>query len=824
MRASVFILIFSLFCLNVSGFEIKGSLPDNVASAVKRYAENNQFDRIEDVLKGIGLFSYELNQSGLVVLATKKLRNISVKGNFNILESTLKSNIGFYEGMPLYLDTPMQLADRTEKFYRNMGFLDVTVKYLVSDDTIHLDVSEGKLYVMNSYSIVDNGKVVKNEKYKNPQVISEDKLDVLKKSILKQYRKDGYFNVTSDIIYSKSNRRFFFDINYPVMIVFSGVMFLHKNVDVLFEVNKGDKFSVKTDFADNETIIDILSEELKSTDSYHAGLSKYKISKIYNTQNVDVDIIDNIVKVSVVGPKGKQLNFHIEDSNQVDKTALIGRLKDIEYPEPSVVKGIVLNYLKELGFLSPFVNVYIVEDEKKYLCNIDIKTGQKYSIRDVFLNKKMILTDLNIPYSPEAEENVSIILRHMLESDYFFRYVKLENSEIYDNYTVNLYYKSDNMSVSLENVLSPDDKLSKKIKRLFSDKERLTNSALRDVRFYLKNSMNIHNSDFTVIEDNDSAVLVVDHALPNKNQLYLAVKYDNIDGFSGTIGYNRYNFFGSSFVLNSIFEYSANQNEFYFGLSKFERIKKIRLRYGPAYLRKFSDEDAFDVSSKKYQIETELFFSDVSLNIKLVSEYVKTLNSRIDEVVYPGKSNLLRLPVTLTYSKKFNNLNETLLQMKLMFNNTLADKKYNILETGAEINFRTKLFLNFYTDIKFSLMNIFGDLKAIPLPDRYALGGTSKMKAFSYRELGPADGDGDVYGGRRFVYGQIGLPYKISKYLFVGPFFEVAKIDDSRLYKDTGISLDVPTPVGDISIYYAKSFESWGKNSDALYVSFASHF
>lgn len=824
MRASVFILIFSLLSFDCIGFKINGVIPEKVTEVINLYAENNEFDKIEEVLKGIGIFNYELDDKSLNIFSSKTLRSIEVNGNFNILTSTLKSNIGFYEGMPLYLDTLVELKNRVEKFYRKVGFLDVNVNSKLVGNKIVFDVEEGELYVMNSYYVVEDGETKKNIKYSNPKVINEDILNELKGNILEQYRKKGYFNVSADIFYNKSKRRFLFDINYPMMTIFSGILFLHKNVDVSFVVTKGEHYDVKTDSGESDTILEILSKTLEKTDSYHVGIAKYNISKEYNTQNVNIDIKDKTVTVSMFNPNRKKVIFQIITKDNFDQTPLIEELQNLKYSEISTAKDKVYTYVEELGFLSPFVNIDVVEEPNNFLCRINVDAGKKYHIKDVYLNGNLIIKGLNTPYSKETLGDISLILKGELENNFYFTYITLEKTEILKNNAVNLYYKSDNSTYSIDSVISMNDRLSKKIRKLFSKNEKLTVQTLNDVRFYLKNSLNIHNFSFTVIKDNSSAILALDHVAPDKNQIYFSVKYDNLDGVTGTLGYNRYDFLGSSFVLSTIFSYSSKQNEIFTGVYRFDRIKKIRLKYGPAYMRQFSDEGSFDVLSKKYYLGAELFFKNITLDFKILSEYLKTFNSEVDGIFYPKNANMLRLPVSLSYFKKFNNLKETSFGFKLMFNNFLSNEKYHIVETGSDLNFRTALFLKFYTDIRFSWMMLHGKSEAVPLSDRYALGGTSKMKAFSYRELGPADSEGDVYGGKNFVYGSLGFPYKISKYLFIGPFFELAKIENSKVYKDLGVSMDVPTPVGAISIYYAKSFKSWGKDSDALYVSFVSNF
>jgi outer membrane protein insertion porin family len=121
-----------------------------------------------------------------------------------------------------------------------------------------------------------------------------------------------------------------------------------------------------------------------------------------------------------------------------------------------------------------------------------------------------------------------------------------------------------------------------------------------------------------------------------------------------------------------------------------------------------------------------------------------------------------------------------------------------------------------------------GKSDSLPLLYRYTLGGPDKMKAFSFRELGPEDGNNNVYGGNGYYHVHTGLPIEVVNSVFIEPFFEIGQIfyekGETDIFKDLGLSFNVDMPIGEINISYAKSFTSWGKSSEAFYVSMKAKF
>ncbi len=125
-----------------------------------------------------------------------------------------------------------------------------------------------------------------------------------------------------------------------------------------------------------------------------------------------------------------------------------------------------------------------------------------------------------------------------------------------------------------------------------------------------------------------------------------------------------------------------------------------------------------------------------------------------------------------------------------------------------------------------------GNSPALPLVERFFLGGRSTVRGYDQDTLGPKGSDGNPTGGNVFVMGSIELRTSLGKGFGIVPFFDMGNVwvnAKNILLSDmrhtTGLGLRYKTPVGPLRVDYGiKLNREPGESRGALHFSIGHAF
>jgi outer membrane protein insertion porin family len=118
------------------------------------------------------------------------------------------------------------------------------------------------------------------------------------------------------------------------------------------------------------------------------------------------------------------------------------------------------------------------------------------------------------------------------------------------------------------------------------------------------------------------------------------------------------------------------------------------------------------------------------------------------------------------------------------------------------------------------MMEEHGDSEAVPLFDRFFLGGLYNVRAFKYRHIGPADEQGEPLGGRSMAFASAEYTIPVYKMVRLAAFYDAGMVWEDPFAFDlhwnsgygVGIRLDIP--MMPLRLDYAWQIESDEYNRD----------
>jgi outer membrane protein insertion porin family len=828
VRVLVFIIVFSIFSINLFGFEIEGEIDEHIKEKVLDYVTKGQHENIRTLLNNLGIISFELSKNKLIIYPTLKMDNIVLHGNLNFLSSTILSEIGFYKGSPVYLESFDYYKEKIISFYKSRGFYDVNVYYKIGKNRVDYYIKEGKLYLLNETHIYFGDEPIVEEKYANPKILTEDLVNNTVEKALKEIKMKGYLFSDFDVYYEKSYSRFFFNLDSPVHSILSILPLYHKGVKLVVKIYKSEKYEFLIEGVDEKKSKEarlIIAQNLKGLDSYYIGITRTRLQEKFGVKNTFFDIYENKILLKVEEREKKLetvYKVNIKPPTNVD--ALLKTLKASKPVKNSEIETVVGEYLNSLGYFEYSLNI----KRENNTIVIQIKLGNKALINNIFVQDKLILKDVNLQYSKSVGEALIEEVRVRLSDEYYFTYLLIDYFDYNkDANKVDVYFKSDIKELYLRDVISLDNNISEKISKKIRRNSKITVSKLNDVAYYIKNTFNINTYTLVVIEDENYGDIIFNYEKPDKNYVYAELQYDNVDKLKVLLGYKRFNFLNSDFLLDTGVTLSEDEKGYNLQFSRFDRTKGFQTKhtYGFGYIKR--KEDDFKYKKQEVAYSIDVYKNKFRGEIDLAYEHLDVYSSDFVNRDYEEKYDIFKFPIKIA----FLNVTGDLSGLKLNFDAKLEpffSEEFKTLNSEMSMYSSLNLFHNFFGSLRLSGGKFINDVNRLPVVYRYTLGGPYRMKAFSDRELGPKDSEGRVYGGDGYIYSEVAIPYKIIDNLYFGPFFEVGKVynkgDSSKLYKDIGVKLDIDVVIGEIVLSYAKSFSSWGKKSDAFYISFRAKF
>jgi len=827
VRVLLFFILFSIICHVGLAFEIIGELHPNIKAKVEEYAKEQKYNNIKILLEAFGVNAYELDNKSLKIYNTVTISKLKIHGNLNFLESTIKAEAGFYKNSPVYLNSFENYKKSIIEFYKSKGFLDVKVNYRFIDGILNMYIDEGQLYVLSGVKVFYGDEVVFREKYLNPKVLSDNLLQEIDERYLKNLKMEGILFPEYQIYFEKSFNRIFFDLNSPLHSIVSFLPPFHKSVNIVIKVKRSDKYRfniIGLTTEDSSKAKSIIAENLKQLDSYYLGKTFLKLTEEFGDKlyfNVD----KNEIYLNVQNVKRKvKYDYEIiaRDSSVVKQLKLV--LQEEQVSNKDELKEYVDDYLKGLGYYKNEIKI----NQQGTIFKIMLKLSDKAIIKNVYLNDKLILDGIDIPYDGRYKTMLVNEIKMLISDKYYYNYI-IEDKTDYneaDN-TLSIYFKSDIKDIALKDTIILDRKTKKFVDKRIKPNEKVTVKKIENLQYALKNSMNITDYVLTVIEDNNSADIALRYVKPNKNFILLGLQYNNLDGPVISVGYKRFAVFASEYVLNSSVTFSKKEEDYVLGVSKLSKLNNliVKFDYSTNYFRK----DLDDFKYKGYRLGglSSVYGDYYKIDLGLFFEKLKVYDSLLTNDDYNNSYDMVKIPFSLNLNMSGTKFSFFPFSINID-NKLLISHDFEILGVECKIEHKGGIVGRLNKRVVFNAGKYIGESDSLPILYRYTLGGPNKMKAFSFRELGPKDTNNNVYGGDGYYHLHGGLPIEVRNSVFIEPFFEIGQIfyekGETDIFKDLGLSFNVEMPIGEINISYAKSFAAWGKSSGAFYVSMKAKF
>ncbi|MDY6821421.1 MAG: BamA/TamA family outer membrane protein [Deferribacterota bacterium] len=847
--------------------EIEGNVDAQLKNIILEVNEKHGKRGVEDLLEIIDVHNYSFKDDKLFVGKEEKIKNIDIKDNIAFLDSTIIRASGVRRGMELSKVNIEKMKDNIVKYYKENGYVDAAIKKVSYDKgNLIVRIEEGKLYVVDDVfveienergreftyleKIKDNGLNLFNIAGINivPSAFNKKTVDYYRNQLRKSLNKEGYIN--SKIEYSLKDSSFthpFVNLNMPFSTVLSIIPFFHKNVIIVYKVELGEKYNFHVngvpDKLKNE-IINIISDNLKGIDIFSIRESELKIqrfliSKLYMQPLVNIDVEKNILSVSITYRGSYDRVEYDIDFKRSDDKQMIGLIKKLgiyatDFNFINNIKSFIISNLKERGYYSPLVALYIDAKDKTLIVKGNVEEGSKYTIRDIYLNGRLYKKNLNITAEKEDIETIKKNLRDRLSKIYYLINLSLGKKSVIDSLNVvDLYFKADYRKAVIEDVYIYKPLIYERVVKRYLNRERfIINRDIQKLRDTIDKQPHIESYHIRPIyyNDNNTADLVVYTEESPKNRFYGSLGYDNVDKISFFLGYVRKNFLGSMNSLEILGGVTSKEKEIGFSLTGFD-IFGYNLSNISSFSFRDRDEDDFDYRRSRFNLGFNKIGVNYFLGALVYYEHLDIYETDFTEEI----ENI--------FEREYDNYG-----LSLEYKYYLVDNKYSP-KNGAIFDFRltpvnffkdddfykNEFGLSLYKSIAKILITVKGEIGAIagsnsdiPAVYRYTLGGPNKMKAYDYREIGSEDRNGVVYGGKYYYYSLFYLAYNLFPMVYLGPFFEIGDafddFNDSHGYKDIGLMFELKSKVGSFTTSYAVNPEDNEKSRQAFYISFETTF
>jgi outer membrane protein insertion porin family len=97
----------------------------------------------------------------------------------------------------------------------------------------------------------------------------------------------------------------------------------------------------------------------------------------------------------------------------------------------------------------------------------------------------------------------------------------------------------------------------------------------------------------------------------------------------------------------------------------------------------------------------------------------------------------------------------------------------------------------------------------VPIFDRYFLGGANTLRGFSFRKVGPKDGNGEPIGGNVFYNATAEYTFPIIERVRGAVFFDIGEVEREAytfsvgdLKSDAGVGVRLNLPIGPLRLDY----------------------
>ncbi|MCX8083478.1 MAG: BamA/TamA family outer membrane protein [Calditerrivibrio sp.] len=774
MRVLCLILIFSL-SVSIKIYAKKicyGDLPPSLKNKLSEYSLQVPQHKISEILSFLGYYIIDEDSQSISIEKANVLKDIKFTGNYFVLDSSLKLAAKIYEGDYIYADTVNMVKENIETFYKNNGFLDVEVNSFLKDSVLNVYIHEGERYFVDEIDFIVDDTII--SKQITPTPLNDMVIESIINDHYKTLKKEGYFNVKVlrvDLL--SEQRKRFFSIKDPISSLYSFFV-KSKFIKPRIILQKGDRYTLDIQI---DPFYDNLTDELR-----RYIVSEFKSFDTFDLRELEINIKDHFIE--------KQLQIEdLEIKVNMNTIAIhIGKISPLVKKEPNAKKGYINN---------------------------------------IYVNNYPYATKEKIPITPESLDKLRKEIFDKYAKDSLVKKISFEQNENDD-----LHFTVEYSSKYIADILSNSDEIVSKIdKRFFHDK-KITNEKLQQIHDYLIRNKNSEKVSMELFDlDNQTALLLINRIRGKDNRIFGFLSYNTIDLITAEIGYSRFD------ILNS-------GRTFQLGFKK--SFKETSLKSSLSGQRTFTPNiDDYQSLFFKNRDEDDYIFTEVGIStlIKVnnpIETYVGAQLSNLDvhdssfsdsnKAIYEHKYTLLAIPVKLSYkSEYYNKLKGTGIYSYLSYNYHLANG-YNFNEVELHLEGFYEFYKDWIAKIGLNTQNLIGKKEKMPVTNLLTLGGTNKMKAFKYREIGTKDHQTNAtIGDKKTVYSSLFIGYTPYDNIIFGSFIEHGgfgdNFNDMKYIRDIGLELIIKAQeLGFFSISYGYSPFKPYKGYSSIYLNFGISF
>ena len=739
----------------------------------------------------------------------KKVVAIEIRGNSRIETSTIRSRIKTKEGSPFSAEL---IRDDINALYQLGFFLDVRVDS---------EPVEGGVKVI--YQVAERPYVTETSFVGNVEILTDklkEKITIKPMSFLD----DAQVKENAEKI-----RQYYDEEGYYNTIVIPVLKKKEDKVALTFYIKEGAKATVKkVDFEGNKTFPRTTLQKNIDTQEYSFLTSWLTSSGYYKKDalNEDMDKLkdyylnNGYLQIQVGTPSVK---FQ-EDRSQTVVTFPILH-GEIDYPY-------------EFHTVRASIEFPLVEGEQFNVRTITLHGNHVYTTDR--LREALKLKEGDIFRKNVLRDGVSAIHDLYGEKGYLYANVIPQYTSNPTTRTVDLTLEitEDNQMRIRQITIAGNDKTRDKVIRR---EMRVDEQELVDTKLLRRSFQRINNLNFF-----DSVEIVPQRVSPDQVDLNVQVKekstgsfsvgggYSSVDRLVGMVDVTQGNLFGKGELLRARAEIGRITNSY-------------SLTYKEPYLFDHPVSGTVDLFNQRRDYDTytektvggDLVFGknfteyvNGSLNYTLETLYITKLTSsapvRIQEQA--GKSITGSIGGTLARDTRdfyFDPKEGSRSAISLQFANAALGGNNNFIKTILDQG----SFFPFYWDTVFSLHARYGSADgyngtALPIPERFYVGGINTVRGFKYGKAGPVDpATNEVLGGNKeLIFNAEYIFPLVPEAKVKGVFFydagrgfdDTERIQISALRLGTGVELRWISPIGPLRLEWGYNINPQGNEAHSV--------
>ncbi len=843
-----------LYLLNIN----KGSVLDmsQLSAGVKRAFLKGIFEDI--IIESSGPSHAAIS---IIVKEKPVIDSISVRGNDYFSARFIKNQLGFDTGERLNDLKIRESVARAKDALRQRGFVKAGIAYAVKPGrnnkaALELVISEGQPEVIRQIIVPSHNDIVGNYLTLSPgDIFDLTKMDAFRNKVLQYCKKEAFVGSSLSYTFDRGVLSINLDPGRKLIVTFSGNE----------KIKSGELMKEVPFFEINEISDDLIEETIARIISlYHRnGFLFIQAAPVVST-------VDDVTKLDIFIFEGDR--YRVQAVNFEGVSIPQDKLKDIlisragDYYNPDNLESDennLIDYYRALGYLNMEVHEpEIAIHDKDVTIRFDVSEKEPVKITDIAISGAKAISDAEllkaIPLkagNPYNEVDISDSRRKIIEmyNQRGYREAKVTvEREIMDlSAKVEFDVEEGNLTLFGKSIIVGNEKTKELvIQREFIHKmndpfdySKLIQEKQRLYRLGLFTDVEVVPSE----KSDGQRDILYKFKEADAGSFDFGVGYGEYERYRGFLGLSYRNLFGLDRQASIRTEASSLEKRVILSYSEPHFLnRELTLKALALFENKI--EKNFDTGVTSYRLTRETASVGVekklsdSLKGDLYYDFsvVKTKDVQPDIVLSredTGSLIISGLRPEFIYDTRDNPFDP-----KKGFLAGLSFKAASHVFFSQTDFLKTLLYVNRYQSLSKRIVLAvslrggaaqgFRNTNALPIVERFFLGGRTTVRGYDQDTLGPKGADGTPIGGNAFLMGNFELRTDVGRGFGIVTFVDTGNVYDkikdisvTSLKFTTGLGLRYNTPVGPIRVDYGvKLSRQSGESFGALHFSIGQAF